>query len=198
MNPVKKITVHHAPYLYGRLILQIFFFILTLTTGSKLWAAPGMSIEYSQGLKEDAQAIRLHISRSFDPLWEPFARLTFDPLWELTIGHLAPKGELVQFGSTWEASARGILMQPIGKSKRWFGEAGFGVVLLSRKTTKLKDGELTLGSHIQFRTHLGLGVYLDRERRMHLLYRIQHTSNGSISTTNSGYDSHGVQLGYNF
>ncbi len=59
-------------------------------------------------------------------------------------------------------------------------------------------GGKSLGGKFFFTSYLGVGAYLDRQRRTSLSLRYQHTSNGGLSHANPGVDMLGLTLSYHF
>jgi hypothetical protein len=71
-------------------------------------------------------------------------------------------------------------------------EAGLSPTILSR----YKFGDFDMGIPLQFTSHAGL--QLDLGSRFRLGYRIQHMSNGRLSTSNPGLNLHMLGISYRF
>ncbi len=77
---------------------------------------------------------------------------------------------------------------------RWFTEFGVHPTYVS----KTQIGGKPLGGKFFFTSYLGLGAYLDRQRKTSLLLRYQHTSNAGLSNVNPGVDMLGLAFSYHF
>jgi len=77
---------------------------------------------------------------------------------------------------------------------RWFTEFGVHPTYISKTQFRGKS----LGGNFFFTSYLGLGAYLDRQRKASLLLRYQHTSNAGLSNVNPGVDLLGLAFSYHF
>lgn len=77
---------------------------------------------------------------------------------------------------------------------RWFMDIGLHPTYVS----KSQFGGKPLGGKFFFTSFLGLGAYLDRQRKIGLLLRYQHTSNAGLSNSNPGVDMLGLTFSYHF
>jgi hypothetical protein len=121
------------------------------------------------------------VSKSF---WVP-SKLDF------AAGHLERGSDsslFVSFGPTYRFSRK--------KSEpgRWFVDIGSHPTYVS----KSQFGGKPLGGNFFFTSFLGLGAYLDRQRKTCLLLRYQHTSNAGLSNSNPGVDMLGLTFSYHF
>ncbi len=77
---------------------------------------------------------------------------------------------------------------------KWFVDFGVHPTFISQSRFKGKD----LGGKVFFTSHLGLGVYLGRQRKTSLLLRYQHISNAGLNDRNPGVDMLGLAFSYSF
>jgi hypothetical protein len=77
---------------------------------------------------------------------------------------------------------------------KWFVDFGVHATFISRSRFEGKN----LGGEVFFTSHLGLGVYLGRQRKSSLLLRFQHISNAGLNDSNPGVDMLGLAYSYNF
>ena len=77
---------------------------------------------------------------------------------------------------------------------KWFVDFGVHPTFVSQSRFEGKN----LGGEVFFTSHLGFGAYLDRQRKISLLLRYQHTSNAGLNDRNPGVDMLGLAFSYNF
>jgi hypothetical protein len=77
---------------------------------------------------------------------------------------------------------------------KWFVDFGVHPTFISQSRFEGKN----LGGEVFFTSHLGLGVYLGRQRKSSLLLRYQHISNAGLNDRNPGVDMLGLAFSYNF
>ncbi len=77
---------------------------------------------------------------------------------------------------------------------KWFVDFGVHPTFISQSRLEGKN----LGGEVFFTSHLGFGAYLDRQRKISLLLRYQHTSNAGLDDRNPGVDMLGLTFSYNF
>jgi len=77
---------------------------------------------------------------------------------------------------------------------KWFVDFGLHPTFISQSRFEGKN----LGGDVFFTSHLGLGLYLGRQRKTSLLLRYQHTSNAGLNDRNPGLDMLGLTFSYNF
>jgi hypothetical protein len=77
---------------------------------------------------------------------------------------------------------------------KWFVDFGVHPTFISQSRFEGKN----LGGEVFFTSHLGLGLYLGRQRKTSLLLRYQHTSNAGLNDRNPGVDMLGLTFSYNF
>jgi hypothetical protein len=181
-----------------RRIRLIALLLVGLVAAPAVRAAPGLSLEYGDALSEDVEMAQLNLSRSFGTRWQLTSWLTVEPLWEVSVGHVAPAGRLDRFEDTWTAAAQLVLQTPLTDGGRIFAELGTGPVYISEEVLQVHGEELDWGSNILWRTQIGLGAYLDPEKRFFLSYRLQHTSNAGLGDINPGIDFQILQVGFSF
>jgi hypothetical protein len=75
----------------------------------------------------------------------------------------------------------------------WFAEAGVGANLIA---PVFHENERRFSSTFNFGDHVGVGRYLDAERRHELALLVQHFSNAGIKHPNPGVNF--LQLRYSF
>ena len=77
---------------------------------------------------------------------------------------------------------------------KWFVDFGVHPTFISQSRFEGKN----LGGEVFFTSHLGLGVYLGRQRKTSLLLRYQHISNAGLDDDNPGVNMLGLMFRYNF
>lgn len=158
-------------------------------------AEPGFAIGYGDELGDtDVERIELRFSDTVGDVWEPLDWLRLQPLWEVSVGHMAADASPTDFDDTWTAGLRAGFMTPLAADGRLFLDAATGPVWLSDQVFVANGLIRDMGGELQFRSHVGIGWYLDRERRFAVAYRVQHTSNARLETPNPGLDMHVISL----
>jgi hypothetical protein len=142
------------------------------------------SVKKFSGMRQHGLLLSYQINTVSKSLWVP-SKLDF------TAGQLERGGDsslFVSFGPTYRFNMK--------KSEpgRWFMEIGSHPTYVS----KSQFGGKPLGGNFFFTSFLGLGAYLDRQRRTCLLIRYQHTSNAGLSNSNPGVDMLGLTFSYHF
>ncbi len=79
-------------------------------------------------------------------------------------------------------------------ASRWFTEFGIQPTFVN----KSHFGGKPLGGNFFFTSYLGLGAYLDRQKKTSFLLRYQHTSNAGLSNSNPGVDMLRLTISYHF
>lgn len=151
----------------------------------------GLGLEGGWSPQRDAGAARLLAFGDLgDPL-RPLGGWTLQHFLEFAVSRLqAEDGGDILYGTGLRLGARNSL----AGLPRLFLEFGVGPVLLSEE----KLGPTDLGSNLQFRSHVGLGGYLDAPHRLSLGYRFTHTSNAGLGDANPGINFHAVRFGFRF
>ena len=105
---------------------------------------------------------------------------------ELVVGALTSSAEnraFVSFGPVWRL--------PLGRSSA-FLDLGISPTLLDGSSVNGRD----LGGKFHFTSSIALGMAVSNSLSMAL--RLQHTSNGGLSSTNPGLDMIGLNIAYDF
>ena len=136
------------------------------------------SVKKFSGMRQHGLLLSYRVNAVSKSLWVP-SKLDF------TAGLLERGGDsslFVSFGPTYrfnmKRSEPGRWFMEIGSHPTYVGESQFG-------------GK-PLGGEFFFTSFLGLGAYLDRQRKTCLLLRYQHTSNAGLSNSNPGVDMLGL------
>jgi hypothetical protein len=142
------------------------------------------SVKKFDGMRQHGLLLSYRINTVSKSLWVP-SKLDF------TAGQLERGSDsslFVSFGPTYRFNMK--------KSEpgRWFMEIGSHPTYVS----KSQFGGKPLGGNFFFTSYLGLGAYLDRQRKTCLQLRYQHTSNAGLSDTNPGVDMLGLTFSYHF
>ena len=142
------------------------------------------SVKKFSGMHQRGVLLRYQVSAQTTSFWLPS---TLD----LTAGWLergSNAASFISFGPTYQLD--------MNKSEpgRWFMDFGMHPTYVS----KSHFGGKTLGGNFFFTSYLGLGAYLDRQRKTSFLLRYQHTSNAGLSDTNPGVDMLALTLSYYF
>ena len=142
------------------------------------------SVKKFSGMRQHGLLLSYRVNTVSKSLWVP-SKLDF------TAGLLERGGDsslFVSFGPTYrfnmKRSEPGRWFMEIGSHPTYVGESQFG-------------GK-PLGGEFFFTSYLGLGAYLDRQRKTCLLLRYQHTSNAGLSNSNPGVDMLGLTFSYHF
>lgn len=158
-------------------------------------AEPGLAIGYGDELgSTDVERVELRLSGTVGDVWQPLDWLPLQPLWEVSVGHMAADTSPTGFDATWTAGLRGGFTTPLAADGRLFLDAATGPVWLSDQVFVANGLIRDMGGELQFRSHVGIGWYLDRERRFAVAYRVQHTSNARLETPNPGLDMQVISL----
>ena len=110
---------------------------------------------------------------------------------ELSTGWIERGGDtsnFVSFGPTYRMHLSG------SEFGRWFADFSSQPTYISKSSF----GGKSLGGKFFFTTYLGVGAYLDRQRRTSFLLRYQHTSNAGMDGDNPGVDMIGLTLSFHF
>ena len=83
----------------------------------------------------------------------------------------------------------GPLLRWSSPSGRLSAEVGLSPTLLEGTTFAERD----LGGHLHFTSHAGVAVVLGQKQGHRVALRLQHISNGGISSTNPGLDMFGIE-----
>ena len=106
--------------------------------------------------------------------------------WVVTLGMISGAG-----GEGLIASVGGdVRLQSPGRAG--FVEVGFRPSLITRD----RYGTTDLGYHLEFISHIGLGVRVGP--RATVSFRGQHMSNGGLSENNPGINTTAISIGYGF
>ncbi len=142
------------------------------------------SVKKFDGMRQHGLLLSYRINTVSKSFWVP-SKLDF------TAGRLERGSDsslFVSFGPTYRFSRK--------KSEpgRWFVDIGWHPTYVS----KSQFGGKLLGGKFFFTSFLGLGAYLDRQRKTCLQLRYQHTSNAGLSNSNPGVDMLGLTFSYHF
>lgn len=161
-------------------------------------AAPGLSIGYGEATGRDVAVVDIGYTQVIDTSWAWLDRYDIEPQWMLSAGHMASNDALGDFDSTWTATLQLALSGPITGGGQLFWEIGTGPSYLSDEKIELDGERFDLGNRLLFRSYIGLGAFLDPQQRVHLVYRLQHSSNAHLADVNPGINVHMLYLGYTF
>ena len=106
---------------------------------------------------------------------------------ELVIGTLSTSQEnrlFVSLGPVWRLPIR---------NQSLFVELGISPTLLSGSSFNGRD----MGGNFHFTSSAAIGANIGTRDRISVSLRIQHTSNGSLSSTNPGMDMIGLNIAFN-
>ncbi len=142
------------------------------------------SVKKFSGMRQHGLLLSYRVNTVSKSLWVP-SKLDF------TAGLLERGGDsslFVSFGPTYRFNMKR------SEPGRWFMEIGSHPTYVSES----QFGGKPLGGQFFFTSYLGLGAYLDRQRKTCLLLRYQHTSNAGLSNSNPGVDMLGLTFSYHF
>ena len=142
------------------------------------------SVKKFSGMRQHGILLRYGVSSRFTGRWVP------DSL-DLTAGRMErgrDSAPYLSFGPTYRFEIKE------DKPGRWFVDFGVHPMYVSRSDFGGKD----FGGKVFFTSFLGVGAYLDRQRKTSFLLRYQHTSNAGISDANPGVDMLALSLSYRF
>ncbi len=142
------------------------------------------SVKKFSGMHQRGVLLRYQVSAQTTSFWLPN---TLD----LTAGWLergSDTASFISFGPTYrfDMSKR--------EPGRWFIDFGVHPTLIGQS----RLGGKNLGGKVFFTSFLGVGAYLDRQRKTSFLLRYQHTSNAGFSDANPGVDMLALSLSYRF
>ena len=142
------------------------------------------AVKKFDGMRQHGILLSYRVRSDSDRFWIPSSL-------ELSAGWLergADTAEFVIFGASYRMH--------LGSNDfgRWFTDFGSQPTYISKSTFNGKP----LGGKFFFTSYLGLGAYLDRQRRTSFLLRYQHTSNAGMDGDNPGVDMIGLTLNYHF
>ncbi len=144
----------------------------------------GDAVKKFDGLRQHGILFSYRVRSESNRFWIPSSL-------ELSAGWLergTDKSEFVIFGPSYRMN---LSRSDFG---RWFADFGSQPTYISKSTFNGK----TLGGKFFFTTYLGVGAYLDKQRKTSFLLRYQHTSNAGLDGDNPGVDMIGVTLSYHF
>lgn len=136
------------------------------------------------GMRQHGASFSYSVIRENRPFWMPTSL-------NLGVGWLDRNDDFaafVSFGPTYRFHLRG------SDQGRWFTEFASHPTYVSRSDFAGKD----LGGSFHFTSSLGLGAYLDQERKTSLMLRYQHTSNAGLTNNNPGVDMLALRFSYHF
>ena len=105
---------------------------------------------------------------------------------ELAVGTIATSQEsklFVSLGPVWQL--------PIA-NRSMFIELGFSPTFIDGSSFNQRD----MGGHFHFTSFAAVGARFGRRNALSLSLRVQHTSNGGLSSTNPGMDMIGITFGF--
>ena len=141
-----------------------------------------VSVKKFSGMHQRGVLLRFQVSDQATSFWLP-STLDFAAGW-LERGNNA--ASFISFGPSY----RMHLYK--SNSGRWFTDFGAHPTYIS----KSQFGGKALGGKFFFTSYVGLGAYLDRQRKTSLVLRLQHTSNAGLSNSNPGVDMLGLTVSY--
>ncbi len=156
-----------------------------MLNGSNARAATAIPTDYRVTAANDKFADTWQFAVAFK--LRPRRRLRSRHL-ELAMGTLSTSREnrrFVSLGPVWRLPIR---------SQSLFVELGISPTLLSGSSFNGRD----MGGNFHFTSSAAVGATFGARDSVALSLRIQHTSNGSLSSTNPGMDMIGVNLAFDF
>ena len=141
-----------------------------------------VSVKKFSGMHQHGVLLRYRVSSWSTSIWLP-STLDF------TAGWLERGSDTASFISVGPSYRMHLNKSNLG---RWFADFGAHPTYVS----KSQFGGKPLGGKFFFTSYLGLGAYLDRQRKTSLLLRLQHTSNSGLSNCNPGVDMLGLTVSY--
>jgi hypothetical protein len=135
---------------------------------------------------ENFQQVEAFLTWSLSREWQLAADWRFGPFLETTAGLLHGGDESAFVGS----AGPGITFS--GFEDKIDIPLGVNATIISDHTF----GDVDLGGHIQFTSHIGLNFNFTRH--FMLGYRLQHMSNAGITKPNPGVNTHMLAIGYRF
>ena len=185
----KRIKVREIYKLFSKLGIALFvvLFVRPVSADLRLDSVgilEAEAVKKFDGLRQHGVAIGYRVRDESDRFWVPTSL-------ELSAGWLecgADTAKFVSFGPTYRFH--------IGRTEfgRWFADVGSLPTYMSNSEFHGKP----LGGNFFFTSYLGVGAYLDRNRRTSFLLRYQHTSNAGVDGENPGVDMLGLTFSYHF
>ncbi len=163
--------------------------------GQQIGIEYGPSLEIDSSYYRHAESLRLNYNHTLgEPLTLLFG-IHAQPRWELSVDRVAVTGSsLDSSNGYWEAAARVLFDFPLSDDPRLFVQVGTGPAYLSSD----RLGPKWLGSRLDFRTHLGLGLRFGPSRAYDLIVAFSHISNAGLSHHNPGENFLSLKLDRGF
>lgn len=142
------------------------------------------AVKNVKGMHQYGVLFRYRVNNQSKSFWMPSSL-------DLSAGQLergSDAGSFISFGPSYRYDMKK------SEAGRWFLDVGVHPTYAEKSTY----GGRPLGGNFHFTTHIGLGAYLDREKRISALLRFQHMSNAGIDTPNPGLDMLGLTFSYHF
>jgi lipid A 3-O-deacylase len=158
-------------------------------------AVDGGSFEIGVG-NENTETVRVGVHWNWGRRWLEEHSWTLGGYWDLQVGRwsgpLHP-GRAEQ--NVWDTSITPVFRLERGTRTRvWpFFEAAIGFHLLSDLNI---NSERSFSSHFQFGDHIAAGVRFGEGHRYEMSLRLQHLSNGGITSPNPGINFLQLRLAY--
>ena len=168
-----------------------------LAGGHTVQAADGIAVEAGRGNSTDIGRISLvrQWDRQWDRQWFTDGDWFLGGYWEASVGRW--KSDAAGGNTIWDIGFTPVFrLQPKAESGlRPYLEGAVGAHYITETQV---NASRDMGSHIQFGSHLGLGLVFGDKGRFDLGYRYQHVSNADLESPNPGINFQQVRFAYLF
>jgi hypothetical protein len=158
-------------------------------------AVDGSSVEIGFG-NENTETARVGLQWKWDSRWLEERAWTLGGYWDLQVGRWSgPLRPGRREQDVWDIGITPVFRLERGTRTRvWpFFEAAIGFHLLSDLRI---NSERSFSSHYQFGDHIAAGVRFGDANRYEMSLRLQHLSNGGITSPNPGINFLQLRLAY--
>jgi lipid A 3-O-deacylase len=166
-----------------------------LGTAACARAVDGSSVEIGFG-NENTETARVGLQWKWGERWLSERSWTLGGYWDLQVGRwsgpLRPGREKQR---VWDIGITPVFrLERATRTRVWpFFEAAIGFHLLSDLRI---NSQRSFGSHFQFGDHIAAGVRFGEANRYEMSLRLQHLSNGGITSPNPGINFLQLRLAY--
>ncbi len=175
-----------------RLLLASFSSLAMLATSSVAWAVDSWSIEAGASRHSPSTSVvRGAVQWQWESPWSTSNGWQGTGFWDLSLAQWRTREAGRRYSVTDVGITPTVRFEGTRGGAKPYAEAGLGLHYLS---DTLVYPSRPFSSHLQFGTHLGLGVRFGDKGQFDIGYRFQHLSNAGIDKPNPGIDLHLIRL----
>jgi opacity protein-like surface antigen len=173
------------------LVTPVFLSLLAALSSTAL-AVDAVSIEAGSSRQSPSTSVvRGALQWNWDSPWTNGKGWQGTGFWDLSLAQWRTREAGRRYSLTDLAFTPTIRFESTHGGSKPYAEAGLGLHYLS---DTLIYPSRPFSTHLQFGTHLGLGVRFGDKGQFDLAYRFQHVSNAGIDKPNPGIDLHLIRL----